>query len=155
LLARLTETAGEAVTKQRDWPRSPRALGGQLRRLAPNLRRAGVTLDQWREAGGKRSRMVRVAHENGAATDGPDRPDGPEPLETNGPGGTVRDRSPDRRDGSQPQKAHDRTIRDDWDRSAHTCSSRVPVNGNGSADAWFAEGHEGETTPFVDGVAAN
>jgi hypothetical protein len=61
LLAKLAESAGDKVTGSKSWPASPRALGGALRRLAPNLRRAGVLVEQWREPGGKRARMVRIS----------------------------------------------------------------------------------------------
>jgi hypothetical protein len=42
LLAELEKLADEKTRKRRDWPATPRALSGQLRRLAPNLRQAGV-----------------------------------------------------------------------------------------------------------------
>jgi hypothetical protein len=45
LLENLTAIAGEKVIQSGSWPRSPRALGGCLRRLAPNLRKAGFTVD--------------------------------------------------------------------------------------------------------------
>jgi hypothetical protein len=61
LLARLAEVAGEKATRAKSWPASPRGLGGVLRRLTPNLRRAGVIIEQWREPGGKRERMVRIS----------------------------------------------------------------------------------------------
>lgn len=42
LLEVLTECTGDATAKAREWPKSPRAIGGMLRRLAPNLRVAGL-----------------------------------------------------------------------------------------------------------------
>ena len=51
----------EKTRKRKEWPTSPRKLSGDLRRLAPNLRRAGVlvTFDD-REPGGKRRRLLRL-----------------------------------------------------------------------------------------------
>lgn len=42
LLEALNLQVGEAATKRRDWPKSPRAMGGQLRKLAPSFRRIGL-----------------------------------------------------------------------------------------------------------------
>jgi hypothetical protein len=42
LLARLAERAGEKAVKARDWPKQPSVLSGQLKRLAPNLRKIGL-----------------------------------------------------------------------------------------------------------------
>jgi hypothetical protein len=51
----------EKTRKRKEWPTSPRKLSGDLRRLAPNLRRVGVavTFDH-REPGGKRRRLLRI-----------------------------------------------------------------------------------------------
>jgi hypothetical protein len=51
LLAELRALSGTIRSDQ--WPKSASAFSGTLRRLAPNLRRAGVSLDFGREAGGK------------------------------------------------------------------------------------------------------
>ena len=45
LLKRLAELGGEAATRQKEWPRSPRGLSGMLRGLAPALRATGVVGD--------------------------------------------------------------------------------------------------------------
>ncbi len=50
----LGELAGDAVTRRKTWPSTPQSLGGELRRIAPNLRAAGVSVDFERIAGGKR-----------------------------------------------------------------------------------------------------
>jgi hypothetical protein len=42
LLHRLAEIAGDDVTRQREWPKSPRAMTAALKRIAPNLRAIGV-----------------------------------------------------------------------------------------------------------------
>ena len=42
LLDKLADLAGDKVTKEKHWPKKPHALSGQLKRLAPNMRRAGL-----------------------------------------------------------------------------------------------------------------
>jgi hypothetical protein len=44
LLAALEHTAGEAVTRQKAWPKNPRSLSNTLRRLAPTLRTIGINV---------------------------------------------------------------------------------------------------------------
>jgi len=44
LLDTLTQRVGESISRKRDWPKTPTALGGQLRRLAPTLRTIGVEI---------------------------------------------------------------------------------------------------------------
>lgn len=71
LLDRLTALAGERMTKQPAWPRSPRALSNALRRLAPNLRAVGISVAfDHREAGTGR-RLIAV--EIGGAANRHDR----------------------------------------------------------------------------------
>jgi hypothetical protein len=45
LLEQLGKLVTDKVSGSEDWPRSPRMLSGALRRLAPNLRRAGVSVE--------------------------------------------------------------------------------------------------------------
>ena len=42
LLNALNNSAGDRVVRDRKWPKNPRDLSGQLRRMAPSLRRAGT-----------------------------------------------------------------------------------------------------------------
>ena len=58
LLATLTGQAPEAVARQRAWPRTARSLAGHLRRLAPNLRRAGIDVSYARDG---RKRRIHLA----------------------------------------------------------------------------------------------
>jgi hypothetical protein len=58
LLMMLNEKVDDATRKRKDWPSSPQALSGLLRRLAPNLRLAGIELDFERE-GHSRRRVIR------------------------------------------------------------------------------------------------
>jgi hypothetical protein len=59
LLQRLTDLAGEQA-RAKTWPARPHVLSGQLRRLAPSLRRVGVwvTFDRGKERG--RPRRIRI-----------------------------------------------------------------------------------------------
>lgn len=90
LLTLLNEAVDEATRKQREWPASPRGLSGQIRRLAPNLRRAGVECRFLERApGGQRRRVLeleRVAPGGHRATAGDGR---------DGRDGAPGDRSPD------------------------------------------------------------
>jgi hypothetical protein len=58
LLARLESDAPEALPKSKAWPKNASAFGGLLRRLAPNLRAAGLDVSFEREPGGQRQRLV-------------------------------------------------------------------------------------------------
>ncbi len=46
LMDRLNKVASDYERRHPGWPRSPRALSSELRRLAPNLRRAGIIVMQ-------------------------------------------------------------------------------------------------------------
>jgi hypothetical protein len=58
LLDRLVGLAPETLPKSKAWPKNASALGGLLRRLAPNLRPAGLDVSFEREPGGQRRRLV-------------------------------------------------------------------------------------------------
>ena len=60
LLARLAALGGEAATRQKEWPKSPRGLSGMLRGLAPALRAVGVTVTFDLKEGKKRTRLMRL-----------------------------------------------------------------------------------------------
>ena len=60
LMELLNAKATEPTKKQRAWPKNPRALGHQLRRLAPNLRIAGVEVEFLPRKG--RKRLIRIEH---------------------------------------------------------------------------------------------
>jgi len=59
LLATLGEHAGEHLRRSRQWPASPKGLVGQLTRLAPALRRVGITIEHSREPGSGR-RLIHI-----------------------------------------------------------------------------------------------
>jgi hypothetical protein len=67
LLAELVEIVGEGAARSKVWPKSPSALSGALRRLAPNLRRTAtpITIEfdrEGRDESGKSSgrRVIRI-----------------------------------------------------------------------------------------------
>lgn len=59
LLSVLTDSTDEDMTRQRGWPKSASALSGALRRLAPNLREIGISMDFDRDARTRR-RTVKI-----------------------------------------------------------------------------------------------
>ncbi len=62
LLEELERIADEKVTKSKRWPKNPRALSGQLRRLAPALRTVGIMVDFSKEGHAKtRTITIEVA----------------------------------------------------------------------------------------------
>jgi hypothetical protein len=55
LLKELAQGKDEKERQREGWPKKPNGLSGTLRRLAPNLRAAGIEISFWREAkSGKR-----------------------------------------------------------------------------------------------------
>lgn len=61
LLDTLTSLVGEQKAKRREWPQSPRAMSGELRRLAPNLRSVGITVElDGRKKDRSRARIIEL-----------------------------------------------------------------------------------------------
>jgi hypothetical protein len=56
----LTAQAGERVTQLPTWPKTPRGLSGALKRVAPNLRRAGLEVQMYQRGDAKHSRAYRI-----------------------------------------------------------------------------------------------
>jgi hypothetical protein len=73
LLTALGILAGDKETKTQHWPKTPLALSNVLRRLAPNLRAAGIETTFVR-APGKRSRLIRMDMQSSDAGDAGDAP---------------------------------------------------------------------------------
>jgi hypothetical protein len=71
LLSRLEELAGDAARRP-GWPKRPHNLSSELRRLAPELRRAGVVVDFLRSGGRNRTRLVIVQEDASDAADAAD-----------------------------------------------------------------------------------
>jgi len=60
LLERIESMATDADKRGKTWPKNPRSLSGILKRLAPNLRAAGVEVEHGRDSGRQRRRLVTV-----------------------------------------------------------------------------------------------
>jgi hypothetical protein len=60
LLAKLIDRADERTIKAHDLPKNARALSGMVKRLAPNLRSLGYTVDHYRESSTARRRVWRL-----------------------------------------------------------------------------------------------
>jgi len=63
LLAELDHQAGfddRHKFRPKGWPSGPRPLAGILKRLAPNLRRAGIMIDFSQETTGRRRKLIRI-----------------------------------------------------------------------------------------------
>jgi hypothetical protein len=65
LLGALERVAGERETKSQNWPKSPEALGGRLRRAATNLRKIGVEVE-FVKKGRSRTRTIHITSQIGA-----------------------------------------------------------------------------------------
>ena len=97
-----TAHTDDKTRKRKDWPAGPRRLSGELRRLAPNLRRAGTDVLFDREPGGRRRRLIRL--ENTCGT--PSRPSRPSRTPENA--GETPGRSRDGRDDGRVPTLPDR-----------------------------------------------
>jgi hypothetical protein len=76
LLEGLERFADEKTRKRRDWPTSPRKLAGDLRRLAPDLRRgAGWEVKFDRDPDKQRRRLIRIERTGKTASE-PSTPSG-------------------------------------------------------------------------------
>jgi hypothetical protein len=60
LLVRLAEIAGEAATRERDWPNNGMALTAALKRLAPSLRAADIEWTRHPRTGNARPHSIRT-----------------------------------------------------------------------------------------------
>jgi hypothetical protein len=74
LLEQLIPFVVEKVTKREDWPANPRALSGQLRRLAPDLRSIGVEVTFAPRSGQRRSITITRAEDSGDRPSSASRP---------------------------------------------------------------------------------
>jgi hypothetical protein len=62
LLSELSLLAGDHVRRGRQWPTSAKGLSGQLTRLAPALRRIGITITH-RRRGHTGARLIQIVNE--------------------------------------------------------------------------------------------
>lgn len=63
LLSLLEKRVSDGVRKLSGWPTSPRSLGGRLKRLAPNLRQIGISVDSDR-AGRQGTRIITLSSDS-------------------------------------------------------------------------------------------
>jgi hypothetical protein len=68
LMDALSELAGDRVTKGKGWPRKPHLLSGELRRIAPNLRRTGIDVEFGKAAGKRFVHLTRTNTQNSVHT---------------------------------------------------------------------------------------
>lgn len=58
LLKELDKTAGEHLAKTKDWPKKPNHLSNMLKRISPNLRNTGISIENNRTSG---KRMIVIS----------------------------------------------------------------------------------------------
>ncbi len=75
LLTKLNARVSDDIQRRKWWPKSPRALSGQVRRAAPSLRRVGVEVEFSREPGGATGKRRRLISVEAGAGHRPYRPD--------------------------------------------------------------------------------
>lgn len=129
LLARVTSS----VRARRGWPDSPRAMSAALRRLAPGLRRVGIEVSTYREAGTGGRRLITIT----SSENGPDQPSPPSqsspslsPLEQS------RDENGDGSDDVRSVASQDQVHV--YDRGDHGdgCDDFQPAFSQDAEDAW-------------------
>lgn len=71
LLAALDEKADEPTKSQRAWPKDARVPAGIIKRLAPNLRRAGIAVDTKGHSGRgtAKRKVIKLVRRNGESID--------------------------------------------------------------------------------------
>ena len=142
LLTKIDSMASDSDKRLKNWPKTPRALGGMLRRVAPDLRTSGLDVTFGREPGGQRRRFVTLTRTDRDST-GPTEPSVPDPQKT----ADFRDGGRDGRDGSgtdrdanvvdvNPDGTTGGTVRDGRDGEKQSCSS------------WSTEGRDDDVVRF-------
>jgi hypothetical protein len=143
LLEYLIAVAGDALPKSREWPKTPRALSGELRRLAPALRATGMEVllpdAKRRQADRSRRRLIRLGPASVAAQPSTPSESSMPPSTT---GADVNDSgafaSPDAVDGVDGRT-------DGVDEAGATPSTRNPATDLGSDDVDGVDGRAGDS----------
>jgi hypothetical protein len=78
LLHELRAIVGEEQAKSRNWPRAANTLSNRLTRVAPSLRKIGITIDKDKE-GHKRHRIIKLTYNQSPADTG--KPSSASPAE--------------------------------------------------------------------------
>ena len=126
-----THYSDEAQRQRRGWPRSPSALGKAIRRLAPNLRQAGIDVQSPRPTGKSRQRVM-VLEKDGKF------PSAPSALSASGD------------EGATSGNAADGNGLDPIIHATKQCATRPPGNppqSLTSSEASAADGADGEIPP--------
>jgi hypothetical protein len=80
LLAKLGELVGDKATRAEDWPKRANTLSGQLKRLAPNLRKIGLSVTFGSAGRGKtKGRRIVIETDNAGERSSPSSPSSPSP----------------------------------------------------------------------------
>ena len=127
LLSELEHVADDKTKRLKGWPQSPRALSGIIKRLAPNMRAAGIDVEFGRGADRQRRRLItltRQSEERGT------------PSSTSSTSSETRENADANADGSdanrplldakRPQETLDRTIADGSDAKSPSYSDNDP-----------------------------
>ena len=69
LKSALEQEADERVVKSKDWPKKAHFLSGEIKRIAPNLRRSGLDVEFGKESGKRFIRIMRTAAHNSVQSD--------------------------------------------------------------------------------------
>ena len=56
----MDQVASEKLKNEHGWPKNGRAVSGHLKRIAPNLRAKGVTVNWFREGGARRIEIQEI-----------------------------------------------------------------------------------------------
>jgi hypothetical protein len=121
LLAQLGQLVGEKATKAAGWPKRANALSGQLKRLAPNLRKIGQDITFGTAGRGEtKGRRIFIQATKAGDSSSPSSPSSPSP-ENQDCGG---DPLPDGNDPHYARKATKRCPGDDGGDLSPTCSNR-------------------------------
>ena len=78
LLSKLNDLADEKTCYSKLWPKTPRKLSGDLRRLAPGIRTAGLSLNFGDRTGaGRQKRLIRIERLSAKQTEQGEQPSAP------------------------------------------------------------------------------
>jgi hypothetical protein len=73
LLSELTSELERGAQYQRNWPKNATSLSGRLRRVASNLRKAGLHIDFFQSTDAARTRLIRLSGKLPETREGGDR----------------------------------------------------------------------------------
>jgi len=119
LLHELRAIVGEEQAKSRNWPRAANTLSNRLTRVAPSLRKIGITIDKDKE-GHKRHRIIKLTYNQSPADTG--KPSSASPAE------------PDKSNKSASGNGSDKTDADGADDTPHRVVCRHCGKGGDAAD---------------------